>query len=98
MRPPDEADVIVNRAIGRRILGKHAENRVVELETRVIADLDLDSERFRAGLNDGDCLWMTIIGDEERFPIWNDRMTKRHRFGGGSGFVKQSRVRNIQRR
>ena len=35
--------VIVNPAIGGGILHKRAENGVVEFETRVIADLDLDT-------------------------------------------------------
>ena len=42
MRLPDELGVIVDRAIGRGILNKRAENCAVEFELRVIADLDLD--------------------------------------------------------
>ena len=71
MRLPDELGVIVDRAIGRGILNKRAENCAVEFELRVIADLDLDPERLRACLNDGNRLGMTIIGNKERLPIWN---------------------------
>ena len=68
------------------------------LNSRVIADLDLDPERLRAGLNDGNRLRVTIIGDEERFAIWNSCVTKRHRFSGGCRFVQQRRVRDVERR
>ncbi len=71
MRLSDKLGVIVDRAIGRGILNKRAENCAVEFEPRVIADLDLDPERLRAGLNDGNRLGMTIIGNKERLPIWN---------------------------
>ncbi len=88
MRLLDELGVIVDRPIGRGILNKRAENCAVEFESRVIADLDLDPERLRAGLNDGNRLGMTIIGNKERLPIWNYRVTKRHRFSSSSCFVQ----------
>src|SRR6476659_6117200 len=98
MRLPDKFAVIVNRAIGGGILNECAENLVVELKTRVIADFDLDAEWSRACLNDGDCLWVTIICDEERFPIWNSCVAKRHRFRGGRGFVQEGRICDVERR
>jgi hypothetical protein len=30
---------------------------------------------------------VTIVGDKKRFAIRDDRMTKRHRFGGGRNFI-----------
>ena len=48
-------------------------------------------------MDNGNRLWMTIIIDEEGFAIWNDRVTKRHRFGGSSGFVQQRCVRDVER-
>ena len=96
MRLPDELGVIVDRAIGRGILNKRAENCAVEFELRVIADLDLDPERLRAGLNDGNRLGMTIIGNKERLPIWNYRVTKRHRFCSGRCFVQHGSVRDVE--
>src|SRR6266516_4239008 len=89
MHSRNEFGVIVNRAIGGGILNECAENRVVELKTRVIADLDLNAEWFRACLNDGDCLRVTIICDKKRFPIWNGGVTKRHRLRGSCGFVQE---------
>jgi hypothetical protein len=89
MRMPDKFAVIVNRAVGGGILNESAENRVVELKTRVIAGLDLNAERLRACLNDGNRLGMTIIGDKKCFPIRNNRVTKRHRFSSGRGFVQE---------
>ena len=89
MRLFNEIGVIVNCAIGGRILDECAKNRSVEFETRIIADFDLNTERLRACLNHGNCLWVTIIGDEKGFAIWNDGVTKRHRFGGGRGFVQE---------
>src|SRR5437016_1875894 len=98
MRSRNEFGVIVNCAIGGGILNESAENRVVELKTRVIADFDLNAEWFRARLNDGDCLWMAIICDEERFPTWNSCVAKRHRFRGGRGFVQEGRICDVERR
>ena len=98
MRLPDEIGIIVNRAIGCGILDKSAKDGVVEFEVRVIADLDLNPERFRACLDNGNCLWVTNISDEESFPIWRDRMTKRHRLGRGSRFVQQRCVCDVERR
>ena len=91
-----EIGVIVNRAIGSWILDECTKNCVVEFETRVIADFDLDTERFRARLDNSDRLRMTIIGHEESFPIRNDCVTKRHRLGGGCGFVQQRRICDIK--
>ena len=98
VRLPDEIGIIVNRAIGRGILDERAKDGVVESKTRIIGDLDLDSERLRARLNNGNCLWVTNISDEESFPIWRDRMTKRHRLGRGSRFVQQRCVCDVERR
>src|SRR5436305_12200862 len=97
MRLPDKFAVIVNRAVGGGILNESAENRVVELKTRVIAGPDLNAEWFRARLNDGNRLGMTIIGDKKRFPIRNNRVTKRHRFSGGRGFVQEGRICDVER-
>src|SRR5215831_2007494 len=93
----DEVGIIVDRAISGGILDECAKNALVEFETRVIPDLYLDSEWLRPRLDDGDRLWMTIIGNEERFPIWSDRMTERHCFGGSRGFVQKRRVCDIER-
>ena len=98
VRLPDDIGIIVNRTIGRGILDERAKDGAVESKTRVFADLDLDSERLRARLDDGNCLWVTIVGDEEGFPIWRDRMTKRHRFRSGRGFVQQRCVCDVERR
>ena len=95
MRLPDEIGVVVNGAIRGWVLDECAENGVVEFETRVIVDLDLDPERLRACLDNANRLRMTIVGDEERFSIRCNRVAKRHRFGGGRGFIQQRRVRDI---
>ena len=97
MRLPDKLTVIENRAVGGGILDKRAKNGVVEFELRKIADPDLDAERLRAGVNDFNGLRMAIVCDEKHFSIGNDRMTKRHRFGGGGGFIEKRRVRDIER-
>ena len=96
MRLPDECGVITNRAIRGGVLDECAENGVVEFEPRVIVDLDLDAKRLRAGLNDGNSLGMTIVGDEKFVSTGSDRMTKRHRFGGGGRFVQKRRVCDIE--
>src|SRR6516165_2556206 len=96
MRSSDEIGIVVDRAIGRRILNKRAEKRVVEVEPRIIADLYLDPERFRPGLNHGSCLGMTIISYKELLPIGNYRVTKRHRFGSSSRFVQHGSVRDVE--
>src|SRR3981189_2011536 len=98
MRLPDEIGIIVNRPFSRGILDERAKNRVVKFETRVVADLNLDAEWFRARLDDRDRLRITIVGDEESFTIWKNCMTKRHRFCGGCGFVQQGCISNIERR
>src|SRR5207248_3237236 len=96
MRLPDKFGVVVNRAIGGGILNESAENRVVELKTRVIAGLDLNAPPPPPPPNDGDCLWVTIIGDKEHFPVWNGGVTKRHRFRGGRSFVQEGRIRDVE--
>src|SRR5262249_17138132 len=78
------------------MLNKRAENCAVEFELRVIADLDLDPERLRPGLNDGNRLGMTMICDKEGIAIWNYRVTKRHRFGSGRGFVQHGSVCDVE--
>ena len=79
--------VIVNRAIGGGVLNERSKDGLIEFKARIIGDLYLDSERLRARLDDGDCLRMTIICDEERFPIWRDGVTQCHGFRSGGGFV-----------
>src|SRR5438128_12696131 len=96
MRLPDECGVITNRASRGGVLDECAENGVVEFEPQVIVDLDLDAKRLRAGLNDGNSLGMTIVGDEKFVSTGSDRMTKRHRFGGGGGFVQQRGVGDLE--
>src|SRR5262245_55636076 len=97
MRLPDELGVIIDRAIGRGILNKRAENCAIESEPRVLVDLNLNSERPRACLNHSDGLGMAIIGNKEDLPIWNYRVTKRHRFGSGRGFVQHGGVCDVER-
>src|SRR4029450_1675118 len=89
--------VIVNCAVGGGILDECAKNSVVEFETRVIVDLDLDTERLRTRLNDSNGLRMAVVGDNKRFSIWNASVTERHRFGGGCGFIEQRRVGDVER-
>ena len=93
----NEFAVIVNRAVGRRILHERAENGLVEFESSEIADLDFDAERFRARLDDFDRLRMTVVRDEKRFSSARDRVTKRHRLGRGGRFIEQRSVGDIQR-
>ena len=88
--------VVINRAVGRRILDERAENGIVQFEPREVVDLNLDSERFRAGADDFDCLRMAIVGDEKSFSIGNGGVTKRHRFGCGGRFVEQRCVRDVE--
>ncbi len=92
VRLADEIRIILNRAIGSRILDKRAEHCVVKFEPRVIADLDFDPERLRAGLDHGNRLRVTVIGDEERFFAAGSRpgysVTKRHCFSGGCRFIQ----------
>ena len=88
--------VIVNRPVRGGILDKCAKNGVVEFELRKIVDLDLDADRLRPGANDFNGLRMAVVRDEKHFPVGNDRMTKRHCFGGGGGFIEKRRVRNIE--
>src|SRR2546423_10275132 len=78
-----EMSVIVNRAVRRGILNECAENSVVEFEFREVVDFTFDAERFRARANNFDRFGVTIVRDEKYFPIWNRRVTKRHRFGRG---------------
>src|SRR5207247_3909910 len=74
-----------------------------EFETRVIVDLDLNSERLRARLDDSNRLRMTIVGDKKSFLVAGvtapgySGMTKRHRLGGGRGFIEQRRISDVER-
>ena len=77
-------------------MNKRAENCAVEFEPRVIADLDLDPERLRAGLNDGNRLGMTIIGNKERLAIRNNCVTKRHRLRTSGRFVQHRSVCDVE--
>src|SRR5215470_15898027 len=108
----DELGVIVDRAIGRWILNKRTKSRAClwlalfraqargmrysKIEFAEIAYHNLDSERLRPGLDDGNCLGMTIIGNKERLAIWNDSVTKRHRFGSSRRFVEHGSVRDVE--
>src|SRR5206468_12527531 len=85
----NEIGEVIDYAIGRWILDERAKNGIAKFEARVVADLDLDTQRLGACLNDGYRLRVTIICDEKCFPIWHGRMTKRHRFGGRRGFVQE---------
>src|ERR671936_2677129 len=76
VRLPDQFGVIVNRAVSRGILHERAKNRIVEFEARIIINLDVDPERFRAGLDDLDRLRMTAVRDEKCFAIRCNRMTE----------------------
>ena len=89
----DEVAVVVNRAICRRILHQRAKNGAVKFETRKVVDIDLNSERFRAGLDDFDRLRMTIACHEKSSfgagvasPAASG-VAKRHRFSGSGCFV-----------
>src|SRR4029077_8825607 len=103
--------------IGRGILNKRAEGReclrfafsrsqargmrYFKIEFAEIAHHDLDPERLRAGLNYGNRLGMTIIGNKERLfaagvtaPGYS--VTKRHRFSSGRGFVQHGSVCDVE--
>ena len=100
---PDELGVIIDGAIGRRILYERAENWTVEFESRIIANFNLDPEWIRACLNNGNCLRMTIIGDKKYFPATGVSapgcsLTKRHRFSCGRRFVQHRCIGNVERR
>src|SRR5712691_11335164 len=41
---------------------------------------------------------MTIVRDEEYFAPGNRRMAERHRFSGGSGFVEERRICDVEPR
>ena len=89
--------VVVDAAIGCRLLHQGRED-AVRVERLVIADLDLDSERFGARADHFDRLRMAAFGSEEPplSPLVGP--AKRHRFGGGRRFVQQGGVRDVQPR
>src|SRR4029077_3902334 len=100
MRLLDKLGVMVDRAVGRGILNKRAENCAVEFEPRVIANLDFDPERLRAGLKDGNRCGMTIIGNKDRpfaavLTAPGYSVTKRHRCCSSSCFVQHGSVCNV---
>ena len=70
---------------------------VGKLKGFVIADDDFDAERLRARLHDLDGLRMAASRNEESVAPARDRVTERHRFGGGGGFVEQRGVGDIER-
>src|ERR1051325_4980220 len=88
MRSANESSVVIDRAIGRGILNKGAENRAIELERRGIADLDPDPEWSGACFNNGNGLGVTGVGGEERIPVWNYRVTECRRLGSSRRFVE----------
>src|SRR5262245_7012448 len=92
-----EIRIIVNRTVGSGILYQCAENRFIEFKARVIADSNFDSQRLRARLHNCDRLRVTIIRDKKGLAVWNGRMTKRHGFGGGGGFVQKRSIRDVER-
>src|SRR3984893_19562390 len=96
MCPSNELGIVVNSAIGRGILHERAENRFVEFETRVVVNLYFDAERLCTGADDFDRLRMAIVRYEKLFSIRNNRVTKGHGFGRGSGFVKQRGISNVE--
>ena len=89
MRLPNKFSVIVNCAVCGWILHKCAKNGVVEFEARKVVDLDLDTERLRAGTHDFNGLRVAIVRDEKSFPRSNDSVAERHRFGGGGCFIEE---------
>src|SRR5882724_8634268 len=93
-----EVCIIVNCAIAGGILDERTENGLVELAPQVIADADLDAERFCACLHNGNRLWVTIVSDKKCFAISSDCMTKRHRFSRSRGFIKQRGIGNLEPR
>ena len=62
----------------------------------MIADLDLDPERLCACLHNSDRLRVTIMGNEESVPVWDNCVTKGHRFRGRGGLVQERCVRDIE--
>src|SRR5947199_9528411 len=90
--------VIVNPAIGGAILHKSAENGVVEFEMRVITDLDVNSERLSACLNNGNRLRVTIVGHKEGCAAWSDRTTKRDHLRCCRRFIQERCDPNIDQR
>ena len=91
-----ELRIIVNSAVSRGILNERAENRIVEFEARVSADLNFNSKRLGTSLDNFDRRRMAIVSDEKILPLRNSGVTKRHRFGGGGGFVEHRCVGNVE--
>src|SRR5947199_1316626 len=98
MRLLCEICITADRAIGCRILDQCTENGLVELAPRVIANPNLDAERFCACLHNGNRLWVTIVSDKKCFAISSDCMTKRHRFSCSRGFIKQRGIGDLEPR
>ena len=112
MRLLDELAVIVNCAVSGGILHESAKSRACvplavfisqargmrcsEVELAEIADHYLDTTRLGACLKNGNGLWVTIVGNEKHTAVRRDRMTQRHRFSRGSGFVKERSVGDLE--
>src|SRR5439155_5975768 len=95
----NEIRVIIDRSIGGRILQEHAEDRFLKIEVAMVADDDLDAERFCAGAHDSDGLRVAPCRNEKgcafELRIFY-RETERHCFRGSRGFIEQRCIRDIE--
>ena len=93
--PLGEVPVVVHTAVGGRLLHQRAEDPC-RVECFVVADLDLDAERFGAGTDDFDRLRMAAPRNEETALPPSLGPAQRHRFGRGRRLVEQGGVRDLE--
>ncbi len=94
-----ECAIVVDVAVGGRILHQHAEGRLGEVVLLVMADDDLDTQRFGAGAHDGQRLRVDEFGDEEDVGVGAAgprALAEGHGLGRGRTFVQQRGVGDLQ--
>ncbi len=93
-----EGLVIAHGSVGGGILNQSAEDGRAEREFGGLAHDDFESEGMGAGANEFNRLRMTVSGDEENVAVLRflDAMAHGHGLGGGSGFVEERGVGDLQ--
>src|SRR5215471_21839891 len=98
MRMLDEGRVVVDLAVGVRILYQRPETLIVELKRLEIANNDFYLQRPGPSLHNVDGLGMTLRRNEEDAPASNVVMAHGHGLGRGGALVEQGGVRDLQTR
>ena len=86
MRAGHEFFKVTDRAIGGGILKEGGENGFLRALLGGTCQ-NPDAKRLGAGLQDGECLWMDMVGHEDRVTAF-DVLTQSHGLGSGGGFVE----------